>query len=169
MQQGISFFSPRVNFQCKLQALVYDILPSRRRVPESDARSVCLSVCVSIPTCDTCVISMLWRRVPESDARSVCLSSIPTCDTFFQCFGEGCRKAMIGVCVCPCVLLYRPVTGVFFQCFGRGCRKAMIGVCLSVCASIPTCDTCVLSMLWKRVPESDDRSGSVRVCFYTDL
>ena len=26
----------------KLQALVYDILPSRRKVPESDARSVCV-------------------------------------------------------------------------------------------------------------------------------
>ena len=32
----------------KLQALVYDILPSTwRNVPESDGRSVCVSICVS--------------------------------------------------------------------------------------------------------------------------
>ena len=29
-----------LNLRFKLQALVYDILPSRRKVPESDARSV---------------------------------------------------------------------------------------------------------------------------------
>ena len=34
------------NGQIKLQALVYDILPSRRKMPESDARSVRTNLCL---------------------------------------------------------------------------------------------------------------------------
>ena len=102
----------------KLQALVYDILPSWWKVPESDARSVALCRLQSGQgDCRGLLALVLVASGSQCSVRSACLS--------LSASQPVCLLACLFVCMYSC-------GRVVFTCMGFSCLPASLNNCTKI-------------------------------------